>query len=84
MVVKEEAEMSDAVKNYPKVRWNLVGMRPLQVGLVLSVVATSLIGILSNPLINLAHDSVISTPILQASANNIHVSQTEALVLSID
>jgi len=41
MVVKEEAEMSDAVKNYPKVRWNLVGMRPLQVGLVLSVVATS-------------------------------------------
>lgn len=84
MVVKEESEMSDAVKNYPRVRWDLPGMRPLQVGLVLSVVATSLIGILSNPLVTLAHDSVLSTPILQASVDSIHVSKTEALVLSID
>lgn len=84
MVVKEESEMSDAVKNYPKVRWNLPGMRPLQVSLVLSVVATSLIGILSNPLITLAYDSVLSTPILQASIDNVHVSQTKALVIPVD
>ena len=33
MVVKEPEEMSDAVKNYPEIRWDLPGMRPLQVGL---------------------------------------------------
>jgi NAD(P)H-quinone oxidoreductase subunit 2 len=65
MVVKEPQEMSDAVKNYPEVRWNLPGMRPLQVGLVLTLVATSLAGILSNPLFALANDSVARTPILQ-------------------
>ena len=58
MVVKEPHEMSDAVKNYPQVQWNLPGMRPLQVGLVLSLVATSLAGILSNPLFTLANNSV--------------------------
>ncbi|HEY9872230.1 MAG TPA: NAD(P)H-quinone oxidoreductase subunit N [Candidatus Obscuribacterales bacterium] len=65
MVVKEPQEMSDAVKNYPEIRWNLPGMRPLQVGLVLSLVATSLAGILSNPLFTLANDSVIHTRMLQ-------------------
>jgi NAD(P)H-quinone oxidoreductase subunit 2 len=53
------------VKNYPEIRWNLPGMRPLQVGLVLSVIATSLAGILSNPLFTLANNSVTRTPILQ-------------------
>ena len=67
MVVKEPHEMSDAVKNYPEIRWNLQGMRPLQVGLVLSVIATSLAGILSNPLFTLANDSVTSTAILQST-----------------
>ncbi len=67
MVVKEPHEMSDAVKNYPEIRWNLPGMRPLQVGLVVSVVVTSLAGILSNPLFTLANDSVTSTPILQSA-----------------
>jgi NAD(P)H-quinone oxidoreductase subunit 2 len=67
MVVKEPHEMSDAVKNYPEIRWNLPGMRPLQVGLVLSMIATSLAGILSNPLFTLANDSVTTTPILQAT-----------------
>ncbi len=67
MVVKEPQEMSDAVKNYPEIRWNLPGMRPLQVGLVLSLVATTLAGILSNPLFTLANDSVSRTPMLQAS-----------------
>ncbi len=67
MVVKERHEMSEAVQNYPTIRWNLPGMRPLQVGLIVSVVVTSLAGILSNPLFNLANDSVTSTPILQSA-----------------
>jgi len=61
MVVKEPEEMSDAVKNYPPIQWNLPGMRPLQVGLVICLVATSLAGILSNPLFTLANDSVTRT-----------------------
>ena len=65
MVVKEPQEMSDAVKNYPEIRWNLPGMRPLQVGLVMTLVATSLAGILSNPLMTLANTSVTRTPMLQ-------------------
>ena len=65
MVVKEPQEMSDAVKKYPEVQWNLPGMRPLQVGLVLTLVATSLAGILSNPLFTLANNSVVRTPTLQ-------------------
>jgi NAD(P)H-quinone oxidoreductase subunit 2 len=68
MVVKEPHEMSDSVKNYPVVRWNIPGMRPLQVGLILTLIATSLAGILSNPLFTLANDSVVSTPILQSTA----------------
>lgn len=71
MVVKEPQEMSDSVKNYPPIRWNLPGMRPLQVGLVLSVVATSLAGILANPLFTLANDAVAKTPILQAGISKV-------------
>lgn len=67
MVVKEPQEMSEAVKNYPPIQWNLAGMRPLQVGLVLSLVATSLAGILSNPLFSLATSSVAKTPMLNAT-----------------
>lgn len=67
MVVKEPQEMSDAVKNYPEIRWNLPGMRPLQVGLVMTLIATSIAGILSNPLFTLANDSVAKTPMLQAT-----------------
>jgi NAD(P)H-quinone oxidoreductase subunit 2 len=66
MVVKEPQEMSDAVKNYPEVRWNLPGFRPLQVGLVTTLIATAIAGILSNPLFTLANDSVTHTSILQA------------------
>jgi NAD(P)H-quinone oxidoreductase subunit 2 len=65
MVVKEPQEMSDSVKNYPEIRWNLPGMRPLQVGLLLTVVATTVAGILSNPLFTLANDSISRTAILQ-------------------
>ncbi|MCY7272887.1 MAG: NAD(P)H-quinone oxidoreductase subunit 2, partial [Phormidesmis sp. CAN_BIN44] len=65
MVVKEPQEMSDAVKDYPEISWDLPGMRPLQVGVVLTLVATTIAGILSNPLFTLANDSVTKTPMLQ-------------------
>ncbi|NEP18677.1 MAG: NAD(P)H-quinone oxidoreductase subunit N [Leptolyngbya sp. SIO4C1] len=68
MVVKEPQEMSDAVQNYPPVRWDLPGMRPLQVSLIVAVVATSLAGVLSNPLFTLANSSVTQTPFLQQAA----------------
>ncbi|MGG6295316.1 NAD(P)H-quinone oxidoreductase subunit N [Leptolyngbya sp. AN02str] len=67
MVVKEPDEMSDSVKNYPEIRWNLPGMRPLQIGIVLALVTTSVAGILSNPLFTLVNTSVDRTPMLQAS-----------------
>jgi NAD(P)H-quinone oxidoreductase subunit 2 len=67
MVVKEPQEMSDTVKNYPEITWNLPGMRPLQVGLVLTLIATSVAGILSNPLFTLANSSIARTPMLQAA-----------------
>jgi NAD(P)H-quinone oxidoreductase subunit 2 len=67
MVVKEPHEMSDVVKNYPVTNWNIPGMRSLQVATLLTLIATSLAGILSNPLFTIANDSVIKTPMLQAS-----------------
>lgn len=70
MVVKEPEEMSDAVKNYPDIQWNLPGMRPLQVTLVLTLIATSLAGILSNPLFSLANNSVTRTALLQTAIAN--------------
>ncbi|MFQ4143050.1 NAD(P)H-quinone oxidoreductase subunit N [Chlorogloeopsis sp. ULAP02] len=68
MVVKEPQEMSDAVKNYPEVRWNLPGFRPLQVGLLTTLIATSIAGILSNPIFTLANNSITHTSMLQAKA----------------
>jgi NAD(P)H-quinone oxidoreductase subunit 2 len=67
MVVKEPHEMSDAVKNYPEINWTLPGLRPLQVGMIGALVATSLLGILSNPLFLLTNSAVENTPILQES-----------------
>ncbi len=67
MVVKEPQEMSDAVKNYPPINWNLPGLRPLQIGLVTTLIATSIAGILSNPLFTLANNSVANTRMLQQS-----------------
>ncbi len=67
MVVKEPQEMSDAVKNYPVIDWNLPGMRSLQVATIVTLLATSLAGILSNPLFTLANNSITETPMLQAS-----------------
>ncbi|MEL6398293.1 MAG: NAD(P)H-quinone oxidoreductase subunit N [Cyanobacteria bacterium J06607_6] len=80
MVVKEPQEMSDAIKNYPPVRWDLPGLRPLQVSLILAVVATSLAGILSNPLFTLANNSISHTPFLRAAiANTTQPTQPIAL-----
>lgn len=62
--------MSEAVKNYPEIRWNLPGLRPLQVGIIISLITTSLAGILSNPLFTLANDSVSKTPMLRQSIVN--------------
>ncbi len=78
MVVKEPHEMSETVQNYPEIRWNLPGMRPLQVGLVLSVVVTSLAGILSNPLFSLANDSVTRTQMLQSSIERSEAAVSQA------
>ena len=67
MVVKEPNEMSDVVRNYPVIDWNIPGMRSLQVATLATLIATSLAGILSNPLFTIANDSVSKTPMLQAS-----------------
>ena len=67
MVVKEPHEMSDVVKNYPTIDWNIPGMRSLQVATIVTLIATSLAGILSKPLFTIANDSVSKTPMLQAS-----------------
>ncbi|MEB3312115.1 MAG: NAD(P)H-quinone oxidoreductase subunit N [Snowella sp.] len=75
MVVKEPHEMSEVIKRYPQINWSLPGMRPLQVGLILTVIATSVAGILANPIFTLANDSVTSTPILQAAAAVTKLSQ---------
>lgn len=83
MVVKEPQEMSESVKNYPEIRWNLPGMRPLQVSIVLAAVVTSLAGILSNPLFTLANDSIISTPILQPAVMTQEISQTNDFTASL-
>lgn len=79
MVVKEPEEMSDAVKNYPEIRWNLPGMRPLQVGLVICLVATTLAGILSNPLFTLANSSVARTEFLHSAIVPVPTAKPVAL-----
>lgn len=77
MVVKEPHEMSESVKNYPEVSWTASGMRPLQVGMILSVIAASLAGILSNPLFAIANHSVENSPILQAAVLNRQAATSE-------
>ncbi|TVR15330.1 MAG: NAD(P)H-quinone oxidoreductase subunit N [Phormidium sp. GEM2.Bin31] len=71
MVVKEPQEMSDVVRDYPEIRWNLPGMRPLQVGLVVALIFTSVAGILSNPLFTLANDAVTKSPVLQSATTEV-------------
>jgi NAD(P)H-quinone oxidoreductase subunit 2 len=80
MVVKEPQEMSDVVKNYPAIRWDLPGLRPMQVSLILAIVATSLAGILSNPLFTIANNAVIQTPMLQPPVAQVAVTPVAATV----
>jgi NAD(P)H-quinone oxidoreductase subunit 2 len=82
MVVKEPQEMSDVVKNYPEVSWNLPGLRPLQVGLIVTLIATSVAGILSNPLFTVVNNSITHTEILQptiTATNQVSEVTTESL-----
>jgi NAD(P)H-quinone oxidoreductase subunit 2 len=65
MVVKEPQEMSEVIKNYPVISWRPFGMRPLQIGVFLTLISTSLAGILSNPLFTLVNHSVADVPMLQ-------------------
>lgn len=58
MVVKEPQEMSESVKNYPDISWTLPGMRPLQASIVVTLVFTTLAGVLSNPLFNLSTGAI--------------------------
>ncbi|MFB6275956.1 MAG: NAD(P)H-quinone oxidoreductase subunit N [Halothece sp.] len=83
MVVKEPQEMSDTVRNYPEVRWNLPGMRPLQVGLVFSLVVTSLAGILSNPLFTLANSSIENTEVLKSASTLLEETSAENKQVSL-
>jgi len=55
------------VKNYPVPTFDGVGLRPLQVGMIVSLVATSIAGILSNPLFSIANSAVARTPMLHAA-----------------
>ena len=84
MVVKEPQEMSEAVKNYPEIRWNIPGMRPLQVSVVLTAIVTAFAGILSNPLFTLANDSITSTPILQSAVVTQELPQSKIQVSLIE
>ena len=84
MVVKEPQEMSEAVQNYPVIRWNIPGMRPLQVGIVISAIITSLAGILSNPLFTLSTDSVNSTPILRSAIITQEIPQSTIQVSAVE
>ncbi|MFN5854903.1 MAG: NAD(P)H-quinone oxidoreductase subunit N [Pseudanabaenaceae cyanobacterium] len=68
MVVKEPQEMSESVRNYPATTWTGVGMKQLQLAIILTLVFTSVAGIASNPLFTLANQSVKETKFLQTGA----------------
>ena len=65
MVVKEPQEASEAVKNYPAIQWDSVGLTPLRLALISCVFLTAIGGIVSNPLFKLASSAIDGTPLLQ-------------------
>jgi len=67
MVVKETHEMSASVRAYPQVQWHPLGMRPLQVGLVLSTAGTIAVGILANPILSVTDGAIARTAIFQTA-----------------
>jgi NAD(P)H-quinone oxidoreductase subunit 2 len=82
MVVKEAHEMSDVVKNYPSLSWQPFGMRPLQVGMVVALIATSLAGILSNPLFTVVNHSVAEVTAATAKATAVSVAVDHKAIAS--
>lgn len=80
MVVKEPQEMSEVIKNYPPVAWNLMGMRPIQISIIFLLIATSLIGILSNPVVTIANDSINSSTVLQPSLTEASIIRGERVL----
>ncbi|MEO0375278.1 MAG: NAD(P)H-quinone oxidoreductase subunit 2, partial [Cyanobacteria bacterium P01_A01_bin.17] len=56
-------EMSLVIQNYPETNWKPLGMRPLQVGVLVTLVLTMISGVLSNPLFTLVNTSVASVPV---------------------
>ncbi|MEL7475478.1 MAG: NAD(P)H-quinone oxidoreductase subunit N, partial [Cyanobacteria bacterium J06555_12] len=79
MVVKEPQEMSPSVRNYPDISWTAMGMRPIQVGMVLTLIATVLSGVLSNPLFTLTTNSVTGSAFLGLSPT----TQPESLPIAV-
>lgn len=77
MVVKEPHEVSDVVRHYPVLTWKPFGMRPLQVGLIVTLISTSLAGILSSPIFSVIAHSVEDIPA------RTHLTQADTPVLSI-
>jgi NAD(P)H-quinone oxidoreductase subunit 2 len=51
----------------------------MQISLILALVATSLAGILSNPLFTLANNAVVQTPMLQTPVATTNLVNTVAL-----
>ena len=78
MVVKEPHEMADVISNYPELSWKPFGMRPLQVGLIITLISTSLAGILSSPIFSVLGHSIEDVPALTQVAQ---ISQTRSLSL---
>lgn len=64
MVVKEPQEMSDVVLTYPPINWQEVGMRPIQVAIVSTLIVTTIAGVAANPLFNIVNQSVTDTKFL--------------------
>lgn len=81
MVVKEPQEMSKVVQNYPAINWQALGMRPLQVGVFLALISTSLAGILSNPLFTLVNNSVADVPLFETAPL---AAQVQEVPISVD
>lgn len=75
MVVKEPQEMSDAVLKYAPIDWREVGMRPLQVAMITTLIVTSIAGVAANPLFAIVNDAVTGTKFLQVGIDAPRLSQ---------
>ncbi|MGB8698405.1 MAG: NAD(P)H-quinone oxidoreductase subunit N [Thermosynechococcaceae cyanobacterium] len=83
MVVKESHEMSSVIQNYPAISWQPFGMRPLQVGVIAALIATSLAGILSNPLFTLVNHSISDIPLFTPAIARLDKTPTPSVTVSL-